>query len=89
MMIDPNSWGHTKPIQNIAEQCGIPLDHAFVIADYMLHDRENQPWIKHAEDWGRANSLLMFNFIICVDEYYMENRREDYDKKEVISIGHF
>lgn len=55
MPIDPNAkYGNTSPVKLCGEAHGVPAEHAYAIADNMLHGRTGY-WQDQAQDWTRQN----------------------------------
>lgn len=51
MAIDPYArYGNTSPVKYCGEAHGVPPEHAYVVADYILHQRYTV-WNYHAEVW--------------------------------------
>jgi len=55
MAIDPYArYGNTSPVKCCGEDHGVPVEHAYVIADHLLHGRWTV-WNVEAEVWLAQN----------------------------------
>lgn len=55
MAIDENvKYGNTSPVKNCSEAHGVPVEHGYVVADYILHGRTGY-WQTRARDWLAEN----------------------------------
>lgn len=47
-------YGNTSPVKNCGEAHGVPVEHAYVVADHLLHGRWTV-WNVDAEVWLAQN----------------------------------
>lgn len=45
----------TNPVAAICRAHGVPLNHGFVIADQVMHARDNVYWVTQAREWMLEN----------------------------------
>lgn len=54
----------TNAVADICRRHGVPLDHGFVMADFLIHGRQGY-WLECAYDWFRFNkSPIQFDIFV-------------------------